>query len=273
MFGKFLEAVRRRAPRIHSITNHVTINQCANMLLASGSSPIMAEDSLEAAEITGICDGLNLNMGTLSQRVIPSMLESGKRANQLGLPVVLDPVGVSASGFRMKTVEQLLGEIHFSVIRGNLSEIKALAKISQTPAGVDADRADWITEENLEEITDFVKAFSLEQRTVTAVTGAIDIVTDGHRTFWLRNGHPMMSRVTGTGCQLSALAAAFAAASPGQILASAASAVAAMGLCGQIAHRNLSPSEGNASYGTRIIDAMYHLTPEILEKGANYEIR
>ena len=127
MFEQILENVRRKCPRIHNITNYVTANDCANMLLACGGSPVMADEWEEAVEITAICDGLNINTGTLSQRTIPTMFATGKRANQLGHPVVLDPVGVGASTLRTDTVFRLLKEVRFTAIRGNISEIKTLA--------------------------------------------------------------------------------------------------------------------------------------------------
>ena len=147
MFAQIFENVRRKAPLIHNITNYVTVNDCANMLLACGGSPIMADEQDEAVEITAICGGLNINIGTLNQRTIPAMFAAGKRANELGHTVVLDPVGAGASGLRTDTAVQLLEKIQFSVIRGNISEIKTLAFGSGTTKGVDADVADRITEE------------------------------------------------------------------------------------------------------------------------------
>ena len=133
-----LQNVRKKRPLIHSITNFVTVNDCANILLACGASPIMSDDEREAAEITSACDGLCINIGTLSSRTIPSMLAAGKKANELCHPVVLDPVGVGASQFRTDTAFKLLNNIHFSVIRGNISEIKTLALGTGSAKGVDA---------------------------------------------------------------------------------------------------------------------------------------
>ena len=151
MFGQIFENVLRKSPLIHSITNYVTVNDCANMLLACGGSPIMADDPDDAVEITTICGGLNINIGTLNQRTIPAMLAAGKRANELGHPVFLDPVGAGASRLRTDTALQLLREVKFTVIRGNISEIKTLASGSGTTKGVDADVADKVTEENLDD--------------------------------------------------------------------------------------------------------------------------
>ena len=128
MHKELLENVRACRPLIHSITNYVTVNDCANMLLACGASPIMADDIGEAAEITAVCGGLNINIGTLNERTIPAMFAAGRQANALRHPVVLDPVGAGASGLRTRTALRLTEEVRFAVIRGNISEIKTLAQ-------------------------------------------------------------------------------------------------------------------------------------------------
>jgi len=273
MFEQIFESVRQKSPLVHCITNYVTVNDCANMLLACGGSPIMADDPEDAVEITSICGGLTINIGTLNQRTIPAMLAAGKRANELGHPVVLDPVGAGASTLRTDTALRLLKEVKFAVIRGNISEIKTLASGSGTTKGVDADVADRVTEDNLDGAVSFVKELARRIGAVIAVTGAIDIVADGERAFCIRNGRPEMSSITGTGCQLSALTAAFVTANPDQPLEAAAAAVCAMGLCGEVAYKRMTELDGNASYRNYIIDAMYRLTSAELEKGAKYEMR
>ncbi len=272
MLGKMLENVRAKCPLIHNITNYVTVNDCANIVLACGASPIMADDRYEVAEITSVCAGLNINIGTLNSRTIDSMLIAGRKANELGHPVVLDPVGAGASTLRTQTARTLL-KLKLSVIRGNISEIKTLASGSGTTKGVDADVADKVTEENLDDAVSFAKAFAKRTGAVIAITGAIDIVADADRAFCIRNGSAMMSSITGTGCQLSAMTAAFVTANPENTLEAAAAAVCAMGLAGEIAHSRLSPLDGNSSYRNYIIDAIYNLTPEQLEEGAKYEVR
>lgn len=272
MLGEMLGNVRQRAPLVHCITNFVTANDCANILLACGASPIMACDEGEAEDIASLCGGLVLNIGTLRQETVPAMLKAGQTANRLGRPVVLDPVGAGASRLRTETALRLLSEVRFAVIRGNISEIKALARGSATP-GVDAAPADRVSEENLSQAVAFVKAFARGTGAVAAVTGAIDIVTDGQRAFCIRNGSPLMSRVTGTGCQLSALTGAFIAANPSKTLEAAAAAVCAMGLCGQTAQARLEPLDGTGSYRNYLMDAVSNLTAAALEQGANYEMR
>ena len=247
MLKTAFENLRSRSPLIHNITNYVTVNDCANMVLACGASPIMADDAAEVEEITAICGGLNINIGTLNSRTVTSMLLAGKKANQLGHPVVLDPVGAS--------------------------EVKTLASGAGTTKGVDADVADKVTEENLDSAVAFAKAFAARTDAVVAITGAIDIVADAQKAYCIRNGNAMMSSITGTGCQLSALTAAFVTANPDHPLEAAAAAVCAMGLAGEVAHQRLTPQDGNATYRNYIIDAIYNMTPEQLEKGANYEVR
>ena len=273
MFCEMFKKVRQNCPLIHNITNYVTVNDCANIVIACGASPIMADDKEEVAEITSVCSGLNLNIGTLNARTVASMLLAGKRANELGHPVVLDPVGAGASRLRTETALRLVEEVKLTVIRGNISEIKTLASGSGSTKGVDADVADRVTEENLDAAVAFAKAFAQKTGAVIAITGAIDIVADGKTAYCIRNGHPMMSSITGTGCQLSAMLAAFVTANPDHPLEAAAAAVAAMGYAGEVAHRRLTPADGNSSYRNYIIDAIYNMTPEMLEKGANYEVR
>ena len=152
MFGTYLDRVRSAAPLIHNMTNYVTANDVANLLLACGASPIMAEDENEAEEVTSICAGLNLNIGTLSRQKLRAMLLAGKEARRLGHPVLLDPVGVGVSRFRMEAAAQIVQEIRPDVIRGNGSEIRMLAAAGSAPArGVDADLADAVTEDQLAE--------------------------------------------------------------------------------------------------------------------------
>ena len=269
-----LDNLRKNGALIHNITNYVTVNDVANALLACGGSPIMADDEEEAPEITAICGGLNINIGTLNKRTIPAMYAAGRKANELGHRVLLDPVGSGASRLRTETARGLIREIRFDVIRGNISEITALAVGTETTKGVDADVADAVTEDNLSEAVEFVKSFARREGCVAAVTGAIDLVSDGQRCFVIRNGRPEMGRITGTGCQLSAVMTAFITANRREeVLESAAAADCAMGLAGEIGFFRLSPGEGNATYRNRIIDALYHMDGDQLEKGARYEIR
>ncbi len=267
------DLLRKTMPLIHNITNYVTVNDVANILLACGGSPIMSDEVEDVEDITSICNGLNINIGTLHKSSIEGMLRAGKKANDLHHPILLDPVGAGASKFRTETALKLMQELNLTVIRGNISEIKTLALGSGTTKGVDADVSDAVTEENLEQAIEFVKAFSKKTGTIIAVTGRIDLVTDGNRCYVIRNGRPEMGKITGTGCQLSGMMTAFITANPDEMLEAAAAAVCAMGLAGEIGWSRMQIGDGNATYRNRIIDAIYNMTGDILEKGANYEIR
>ena len=268
-----LENVRAKPPLVHNITNYVTVNDVANVLLAAGGSPIMSDDADDVEDITSICGGLNINIGTLNKNTIPSMFLAGKKANALGHIVLLDPVGAGASRLRTDTANRLMREVRFDAVRGNISEIKTLCTGSGSTKGVDADAVDAVTEANLDDGVQLVKAFAKQTGCIIAVTGAIDLVSDGERCWCIRNGRSEMSRITGTGCQLSALMTAFLVANPDRKLDAAAAAVCMMGLAGEIGWANMQPGDGNSTYRNRIIDAIFNMTGDALEEGAKYELR
>jgi len=273
MFGQCIDNVRKNAPLVHNITNYVTVNDVANMLLASGGSPIMSDEPDDVVDITSICGGLNINIGTLNKRSIEAMYLAGARANELGHAVLLDPVGAGASKLRTDTATGLMEKVKFDVIRGNISEIKALALGSETTRGVDADVADAVTDEWLDSAAEFAKSLAQKTGSIIAITGAIDLVADNITCYVIRNGRPEMGRITGTGCQLSALITAFIVANPDSRLEAAAAAVSAMGLAGEIGWEHMKPEDGNSTYRNRIIDAMFHMTGEVLDEGARFEIK
>lgn len=273
MLGTCIENVRKTVPLVHNITNYVTVNDVANVLLACGGSPIMSDEPKDVVDITAICGGLNINIGTLNVRTIEGMFVAGKKSNELGHPVLLDPVGAGASALRTDTAVKLLEEIKFDVIRGNISEIKTLALGSGTTKGVDADVADAVTEENLDSAVAFAKDFAKKMECIVAITGAIDLVSDGEKCYVIRNGRPEMGKITGTGCQLSGMMTAFVVANPDAKLEAAAAAVCAMGLAGEIGFSRMQEGDGNSTYRNRIIDAIYNMDGETLDKGANYEVR
>lgn len=267
--SEYLSRVRRQAPVIHAISNYVTANDVANLLLACGASPIMADDPEEAVYITRLSAALALNLGTLSRRRVSAMLVAGEEAGRLGRPVLLDPVGAGASPMRTDTARMLLHRLPVTALRCNASELRALLSGTHTHRGVDADRQQ---AGSLSEQIVFVKGAARQLGCLVAVTGETDLVSDGDICFVIHNGRPEMSRVTGTGCQLSALCAAFLAADPGRSVYALAAAVCAMGLAGEIAWGHMAPHDGNAAYRSRIIDAVYHLDGETLNKGARYEL-
>ena len=268
-----MDNVRKNVPLVHNITNYVTVNDVANILLACGGSPIMSDEPEDVEDITSVCGGLNINIGTLHQSSIEGMLLAGKKANELGHPVLLDPVGAGASRLRIDTALRIMKEIKLTVIRGNISEIKTLAYGSGTTKGVDADVADAVTEETLNDAIAFVKNFARKTSCIIAVTGAIDLVSDGEICYVIRNGRPEMGKITGTGCQLSGMMTAYVTANQEKPLEAAASAVCIMGLAGEIGWSRMQEGDGNATYRNRIIDAVYQMTGEDLEKGAKYEVR
>ena len=273
MFKEIFDNVREKCPLIHNITNYVTVNDCANVVLACGASPIMADDKDEVSDIQTICGGLNINIGTLHRQSIEGMRRAGQKAAELAHPILLDPVGAGASALRTNTAIEIMENCKPTVIRGNISEIKTLALGSGTTNGVDADVADAVTEENLESAVEFAKDFAARTGSIIAITGAIDIVCDDKTAYVIRNGCAEMSRITGTGCQLSGMMTAFAVANPDNMLEAAAAAVCVMGLAGETGKSRMQDGDGNSTYRNRIIDAVYNMDGETLEKGAKYEVR
>ena len=268
-FDKIINNVKTKSPIVHCITNYVTANDCANLLLACGASPVMADSFEEAAQITDGADALLLNIGTLKPEAAEAMIKSGKQANLSGKPVIFDPVGVGSSDFRLKTAERLLDSVKFTLIRANMSEVKTLLDFSQRTKGVDARRCDKTTEGNISSNIEIVKSLCKKTGSAVAATGEYDIVSDGESVCIIKNGHAMMSRVTGSGCMLSALSAAFVAANAETSAKAAAAAVCCFGICGELAY---SANIGNASYKINLIDEIYRLNPKIAKERANYEL-
>lgn len=266
-----IDNVRTSMPLVHNITNYVTVNDCANALLAIGASPIMSDEPADVEDITSICGGLTLNIGTLNERSIDGMFVAGARAGELGHPIVLDPVGAGASALRTRTAGDLLDKLPVSVIRGNMSEVKALAGGAATTRGVDVCPDDAVTEENLAASAAFARDFAAKTGAVVAITGAIDIVADSDRAFAIRNGSALMGRITGAGCMLSCLCTAFAVANPNAVLEAMVAAVALMGLAGQTAQGRMGGMDGNGSFRTYVLDALYRLDGDALEQGAKVE--
>ena len=254
-FVNIFENTQRKPQLVHNITNYVTVNDCANILLAMGSSPIMADDIKEVEEITTICSALVLNIGTLNSRTVESMIAAGKKANELGHPVVLDPVGAGASKLRTETV-----------IRGNISEIKTVYAGAGTTKGVDADVKDAVTAETLDATIALAKELAERTGAVIAITGAIDLIADAKKAYVVKNGHCDMSKITGTGCMLSAMTAAYVAANPEKVLEAAVCAVASMGIAGELASRQVTNNQlGTGSLRTLIIDNISTMTGNTIE--------
>ncbi|MBU5443406.1 hydroxyethylthiazole kinase [Paenibacillus sp. MSJ-34] len=263
-----INRVRQSKPLIHQITNYVTVNDCANVTLAIGASPVMADDADEVAEIVAMSSALVLNMGTLNNRIVESMIAAGRQANESGVPVVLDPVGAGASQLRNRTARTLLERIQFSVIRGNISEAKCLAGASANTRGVDASETDAAA--GTEGSVEVARLLARQYNCVVAVTGETDIVSDGARTLCIRNGHKALGSITGTGCMCSALIGSFCGAGS-NYLAAAAAGVMTMGIAGEIAFEQ-EGHKGLGSYRVALIDQIGHLGGETIHaRGKIYE--
>lgn len=269
---KIIDNVRANVPLVHFLTNYVTVNDVANMMLACGGSPIMSDEAQDVEDITSICNATVINIGTLNERTIEAMIIAGKKANELGHPVILDPVGAGASALRTKTTFRLLEEVKFAVIRGNISEIKTVYSGAGTTKGVDADVADTVTKDNLKETAEFAKNLAKTTGAIIAITGAIDIVADENKAFAIYNGVSKMSKITGTGCMLNGVVAGYYVANPDSKLDAVVAAVAAEGLCGEIALERVEKENGGTlSLRNYLIDAMSNLDGDTLTKGAKIE--
>lgn len=262
---ELLNRLKNKKPLIHNITNYVTVNDCANILLAIGASPIMADDLKESADITSIASALVINIGTLNERTIESMIASGKKANELNIPVVLDPVGAGASSFRNETTKRILEEIKISVLRGNMSEIKFIAGLESETKGVDASESDLKSDsdEGIRVANSLAKRFNC----TVAITGVCDIVSDGEKSVTIENGTKMLSNVTGTGCMTTALVGGYLGAceTKEDLFIAAISGIVSMGICGEIAEERAG-SIGLGSFHMAIIDAVSNLDEEDLLK-------
>lgn len=251
-------AVKEKSPLIHHITNYVTVNDCANIVIALGGSPVMADDLGEVAEMVSFASALVLNIGTLNSRTIESMLAAGVRAKELGIPVILDPVGVGATKLRTNTAEQLIRELKPEVIRGNMSEIMVLAGQNVAIKGVDS-----IADEQGSSI--IAKNLAASLSCVIAITGKTDVVSDGLQVCLLDNGHRILADVTGTGCMTTSLVGTFCGVTKDYYTASIAGIIA-MGIAGEIAQASLHHGEGIGTFRVRLLDSIYHLTPEMLSR-------
>lgn len=265
-----LQNIRAQKPLVHCITNFVTVNDCANIILAIGGTPTMAHDRREVEEIASVASALVLNIGTVGD--IDAMILAGKRANALGKPVVLDPVAAGASKLRGESCARILKEVRLSVIRGNISEIKALAVGHSDTRGVDAGAGDAVTEENLDAVCGMAQEFAKATGAVIAISGRLDIIADAHRVCVITNGCAEMAQITGSGCMLTSLIGVFAGAQPNDVYTATVEAVSAMGLCGELARdKMLKTRAGTASFRTYLIDAVSLLDDEQLEGGQRIE--
>ena len=272
-----LKNIREKNALTHCITNSVTINDCANAVLAIGGSPFMAEDAEELEEVVTIADVLVINIGKLSKSQIESMKISAKKANETNTPIILDPVGVGVTQLRNQTTLDLIENYDITAIRGNISEIKAIAKLvgvldeSNTAKGVDVNADDIITEENLNANGALIKELALKLNTTILASGPIDILTDGETTIAIDNGDDMMPLITGSGCMLSSIVGSCIGGS--EPLEGTLVAILAMNIAGEKARTKVDEKdEGTGSFRTYLIDYLYKTNSESLVNESNIRI-
>jgi len=255
-----LDAVKKNKPLIHNITNFVVMNYTANALLAMGASPVMAHAPNEVEQMVSFAGALVLNIGTLTDDWTDSMIIAGKKATALKIPVILDPVGSGATSLRTASAKKIINETNISVIRGNASEILSLKNSGSKTKGVDSIHS-------VEDASDTAKVLAKELQTTLAITGSVDLITDGERTVHVSNGHPLMSCVTGTGCTATTVIGAFLAVDNDPFSA-AATALAFFGMAGEVAGKK---AKAPGSFMIEMLDAMYLITPEKLRYGSRIE--
>jgi hydroxyethylthiazole kinase len=251
---RILEKVRHKAPLVHIIMNMVAAQNAANAVLQIGGSPMMADAEVEIVEIVQKADALVLNLGMLNPQKMLAMKAAGKKANEMGIPIILDPVGVGASSFRKESAQYLLENISISIIRGNAAEIAWAAGISKEMRGVDDDG-------NSPDGVDLAYVCAKKWGVTVAVTGQMDAVSDGEYIWTVNNGHPFMAKITGFGCMATATVAAFTAAADSYSEAAVA-ALACVGVAGELAGHK---SEGPGSFLYSFLDRLYHLNLHQLE--------
>ena len=251
-----IEQIRQEKPLIHNITNFVVMNYTANVLLAVGASPVMAHAENEVEEMTSFASSLVLNIGTLTDTWVSSMIKAAKKASQLATPIVLDPVGSGATRLRTNAAKNIINSTDVTIVRGNGSEILSLRDADSKTKGVDSIHS-------VDDAAESAGLLARELGATLAITGPVDLVTDGSRVIKIKNGHPLMPFVTGTGCSATAIIGAFAAVDPDPVTA-AATGLAFFGLAGEKAGEKAS---GPGSFMIALLDALYNLTPEEVEAG------
>ncbi|MGB2953358.1 MAG: hydroxyethylthiazole kinase [Gaiellaceae bacterium] len=257
--GAALRDLREREPLVHQITNYVVMNETANATLALGALPVMAHAPQEVEEMVGLAGALVLNIGTLSDGWIESMLIAGKAANGRGVPVVLDPVGAGATRYRTDTARRILDEVDIAVLRGNAGEVANTIGRAAEVRGVESIGG-------AEHGAELARAASQELGTVVAVTGPVDHVSDGERVLSVANGHELLSRVTGTGCMATAITGCFLAVS--EPLRAAVAALVAFGVAGEAA---ATDAKGPGSFHANLYDALAALEPAALDDRAKVD--
>ncbi|MBU5591438.1 hydroxyethylthiazole kinase [Clostridium sp. MSJ-4] len=271
-FGEQIQNIKDRKPLVHHITNYVTVNDCANITLAIGASPVMADSVHEVEEMVSIASSLVLNIGTINEEKLISMIKAGKKARELNIPVVLDPVGVGATAYRKEAVDRIIKNVHLDIIRGNFSEIKTIFGLQGQGKGVDSEEIH-SEKEYMEEAIYVAKELSKKLDSAIALSGAIDIIAEGDKVAKVFNGHEIMTKVTGTGCMSASLIGSFLGAKV-EAFKSAIFGTASMGISGEMAYEALKQKEnqGIGTYRVNIIDSIYNLNYENICKRAHIEV-
>ncbi|KAG0332429.1 hypothetical protein BG004_001270 [Podila humilis] len=258
-----LQTLREKSPLTHHISNFVVMNDTANATLALGGSPIMAPSATEAEDLSKVVSSVVLNIGTLTESFVECMLEAGKFANAQGNPVVFDPVGAGATKLRENTTRRILNAIHVDIIKGNAGEISTIANLigcSSTEKTIAMRGVDSIGD-GFSNPAAIVQAVAKREKCVVVMTGKVDYVSDGFRTVAISNGHPLMGRITGSGCMVASSIASFAAISPSDHFAAAIAGVLALNLAGEHASAR-DDVRGPGTFRAAFIDEMANLTPE-----------
>jgi hydroxyethylthiazole kinase len=257
--AKLIESVRSKNPLVHHITNTVTINDCANATLAIGGSPVMADSPEEAASMVKLAQALVINMGTLTESTFTAMVQAAKEANRQHIPVVLDPVGVGATTFRNEKAEEFLQTVHPQIIRGNASEISSLIGEEVRTRGVDAGKVD-------EDAAVLASRAAQLLKSVVVVSGPVDYISDGNQTAGIQNGHPILTKVTGTGCMATSLIGNFAGITNNYFQAAIAG-ISVMGISGERAHRYFGETPvGTGSFHVRLMDEISLMNSQTWQK-------
>lgn len=250
-----LNKVREKSPLIHNITNYVVMNNTANAQLAIGASPVMAHAIDEVEDMLNIASALVINMGTLDEQWVESMIVAAEKANNLNIPIIFDPVGSGATPYRIKVAKQILSSCKPTVIRGNASEIMSLLDEKSKTKGVDSSLETQIALYASNEI-------ARKYNCIVIVSGENDIICNGDETIYTKNGSALMTKVTGLGCTATSIVAAFVVVERNTLLA-AANAMSLMGIAGEIAANNC---DGPASLQVKFIDKLYNITLSEIEK-------
>ena len=249
------KTVKQNQPLIHCITNPISINQCANAILAIGARPMMAEHPKEVSEITRTARSLMLNLGNITDARVESILISAKIAREQNIPFLLDAVGIACSTLRREYVKELLNTAMPTVIKGNYSEIQALYRDSYHSSGVDAD-----SRLDIHTIDHAAISIARNLQTIIMASGKVDIVTDGNRLYHIHNGTPQLSQITGTGCLQGALCASYLSAKPG--IEAVITGCTVLGICGELAQTDL----GTGTFLCGLLDALSTLKDAEIER-------